>query len=83
MPGTQAGPVVSQKKKRRPRKAQSPTKTGRIKKKSAPNNTCDLVKKKREKLVPATDDNSEAVSLLVSVPGWLKVEIVQQVYTVI
>lgn len=73
-PHTAAEPVVSQKKKRRPKEARSLTKTERINKKMAPNNTYDLMKKRKAKLVSSTDDNSGAVSLLASVPGWLKAE---------
>lgn len=70
----QAGSVVSQKKKRRPRKSQSPTKTVRRRKKFATDSTSDPAKKRNSKLVSSTEDISESVSHPVSVPGWLKIE---------
>uniref|UniRef100_A0A3P8S1T9 Nuclear receptor binding SET domain protein 2 n=1 Tax=Amphiprion percula TaxID=161767 RepID=A0A3P8S1T9_AMPPE len=66
---------VPQKKKRRPRQPQSPTKTVRRKKISATGNASDPVRKrKKTKLVSSTDDVSEAFSLPLSVPGRLKFE---------
>uniref|UniRef100_A0A3Q1FI14 Nuclear receptor binding SET domain protein 2 n=1 Tax=Acanthochromis polyacanthus TaxID=80966 RepID=A0A3Q1FI14_9TELE len=66
---------VPQKKKRRPRQPQSPTKTVRRKKASATGNASDPVRKRQKaKPVSSTEDVSEAFSLPLSVPGWLKVE---------
>ncbi len=70
----QAESVVPQKKKRRTKQAQSPTKTVRRRKKSGMDNTSDPVRKRKPKLVSSTDDISGPGSLPVSVPGWLKTE---------
>ncbi|XP_070776035.1 histone-lysine N-methyltransferase NSD2 [Enoplosus armatus] len=68
VPDTQAESAVPQKKRRRPKQPQSPTKTVRRRKKSATDNTSDPVKKRKSKLVSSTGDVSEPVSLPVSVP---------------
>ncbi|XP_041668628.1 histone-lysine N-methyltransferase NSD2 [Cheilinus undulatus] len=68
-PDIQSEPVIPLKKKRRPRQPKSPTKTVRGRKKSITDSTCDLVKKRKPKLVSSTDNISDPVSLLVSVPG--------------
>lgn len=60
--------LVPQKKKRRPKQADSPTKIVRRRKKSAADGTCEPVRKRKTKQVSSTDDLSEAVSLPVSVP---------------
>uniref|UniRef100_A0A8D0DAX0 PWWP domain-containing protein n=1 Tax=Sander lucioperca TaxID=283035 RepID=A0A8D0DAX0_SANLU len=73
-PDLQAESVVAQKKKRRPRQAQPSTKTVRRRKKTATDNTSDAGKKRKSKLVSSTDNVAEAISLPVSLPGWLKVE---------
>ncbi|CAJ1074664.1 histone-lysine N-methyltransferase NSD2 [Xyrichtys novacula] len=58
--------VTPQRKKRRPRQAQSPTKTvRRRRKKSATDDTSDPMKKRKSKLASSTDDIAE---LVVSVP---------------
>ncbi|XP_051248802.1 histone-lysine N-methyltransferase NSD2 isoform X2 [Dicentrarchus labrax] len=63
-PDTQAESVIPQKKKRRPKQAQSPTKTVRRRKKSATDNTSDPATKRKSKLlVSSTDDISEPVSV--------------------
>ncbi|XP_074465891.1 histone-lysine N-methyltransferase NSD2 isoform X2 [Sebastes fasciatus] len=67
-PDLQAESVVPQKKKRRPRQAQSPTKTVRRRKKPAADNASDPVRKRKPKLVSSTDVISEPISLPVSVP---------------
>ncbi|XP_051807346.1 histone-lysine N-methyltransferase NSD2 [Acanthochromis polyacanthus] len=60
---------VPQKKKRRPRQPQSPTKTVRRKKASATGNASDPVRKRQKaKPVSSTEDVSEAFSLPLSVP---------------
>lgn len=74
VPGEQAEPVVPQKKKRISKQGHSPIKTARRKKTCAVDNTCEPVKKRKTKVVSSTDDVSEAASLPVSVPGWLKLE---------
>lgn len=73
-PDIQAESVIPQKKRRRSKQAQSPTKTVRRRKKPAAANTSDPASKRKSKLVSSTEDVSEPVSLPVSVPGWLKVE---------
>uniref|UniRef100_A0A3B4THW9 Nuclear receptor binding SET domain protein 2 n=1 Tax=Seriola dumerili TaxID=41447 RepID=A0A3B4THW9_SERDU len=70
----QAESAAPQKKKRRPKQAQSPAKTQRRRKKSATDNSSDPVKKRKSKLVSSTDDVYDPDSLPVSVPGRLKVE---------
>ncbi|XP_039993675.1 histone-lysine N-methyltransferase NSD2 isoform X2 [Xiphias gladius] len=67
-PVIQAESSIPQKKKRRPKQAQSPNKTVRRRKKSAMADSSDPVKKRKSKLVSLTDDDSEPVSLPVSVP---------------
>ncbi|XP_042357025.1 histone-lysine N-methyltransferase NSD2 [Plectropomus leopardus] len=68
-PDIQAESVVPQKKKRRPRQAQSPTKTVRRRKKTATDDTSSgPVKKRKSKLVSSTGDLLEPISLPVSVP---------------
>ncbi|XP_061599217.1 histone-lysine N-methyltransferase NSD2 [Cololabis saira] len=61
-------PAVVPKKRRRLKVARSTTKTGRIRKKAAPNNAGKITKKRKEKLVSVTDDDLEAAALLVSLP---------------
>ncbi|XP_069575662.1 histone-lysine N-methyltransferase NSD2 [Brachyistius frenatus] len=69
-PDIEAVSVVPQKKKRRSKQPQSPAKTVRRRKiKSAADITCDPVRKRKIKLVSATDEISGGVSLPVSVPG--------------
>ncbi|XP_067335712.1 histone-lysine N-methyltransferase NSD2 isoform X1 [Channa argus] len=67
-PYVQAESAVPLKKKRRPKQAQSPTKTVRRRKKFATDNSSDPAKKRKSKLVSSTDDVSEPVSLPVSIP---------------
>ncbi|KAM7376370.1 hypothetical protein PAMP_006111 [Pampus punctatissimus] len=68
-PDIQAESVVPPKKKRRPKQVQSPTKTVRRRKKPATdNNTSDPANKRKSKIDSSTDNISEPVSLLVSVP---------------
>ncbi|XP_045918929.1 histone-lysine N-methyltransferase NSD2 isoform X2 [Micropterus dolomieu] len=67
-PDLQAESAIPQKKKRRPKQAQSSTKTVRRRKKSATDNTADPVRKRKSKLGSSTGDVSEHVSLEVSVP---------------
>ncbi|XP_029316667.1 histone-lysine N-methyltransferase NSD2 isoform X2 [Cottoperca gobio] len=67
-PDVQAESVIPEKKKRKPRQAQSPTKTVRRRTTSAADNTSDPVKKRKSKPVSSTNDISEAVSFAVSVP---------------
>ncbi|KAM9340753.1 histone-lysine N-methyltransferase NSD2 [Symphorus nematophorus] len=67
-PDIQAESIIPQKKKRRPRQAQSPAKTVRRRKKSATDNTSDPVKKRKSKLVSSTEDIAAPVSLPLSVP---------------
>ncbi|XP_023252108.1 histone-lysine N-methyltransferase NSD2-like [Seriola lalandi dorsalis] len=64
----QAESAAPQKKKRRPKQAQSPAKTQRRRKKSATDNSSDPVKKRKSKLVSSTDDVYDPDSLPVSVP---------------
>ncbi|MEQ2275168.1 hypothetical protein XENORESO_021884 [Xenotaenia resolanae] len=61
-------PFESQKKRRRPKMAQHPTKLGRRKKASSVNGILDPMRRRKTKLVTSTD-NSEDVSPQVSVPG--------------
>ncbi|KAM9709068.1 histone-lysine N-methyltransferase NSD2 isoform 3-T3 [Menidia menidia] len=73
-PHTQVEPVVPQKKRRRrPKEAQTETKVGRRKKNSATRARNPAAKKKTNS-APSTDENSEAVSLLVSVPDRCQVK---------
>ncbi|TMS21206.1 Histone-lysine N-methyltransferase NSD2 [Larimichthys crocea] len=67
-PDIQAESVIPQKKRRRSKQAQSPTKTVRRRKKPAAANTSDPASKRKSKLVSSTEDVSEPVSLPVSVP---------------
>ncbi|XP_070835834.1 histone-lysine N-methyltransferase NSD2 isoform X1 [Chaetodon trifascialis] len=67
-PDIQAESIIPQKRKRRPKQAQSPAKTVRRRKKSTVDSTSDPVKKRKSKLVSSTEDISEQVSLPVSVP---------------
>ncbi|XP_047466238.1 histone-lysine N-methyltransferase NSD2 [Mugil cephalus] len=65
-PATQTGSVVPQKKKRRPKEAQSPDKVVRRRKKSA-TDASGPTRKRKTKQGPSAEDVSEAVSLPVSV----------------
>uniref|UniRef100_UPI0037E9A131 histone-lysine N-methyltransferase NSD2 n=1 Tax=Semicossyphus pulcher TaxID=241346 RepID=UPI0037E9A131 len=67
-PDIQSESVIPQKKKRRPRQAQSPTKAVRRRKKPATDSASNPAKKRKPKLVSSTADISEPVSLPVSLP---------------
>ncbi|XP_031729091.1 histone-lysine N-methyltransferase NSD2 isoform X2 [Anarrhichthys ocellatus] len=67
-PDLQTETVVPQRKRRRPRQAQSPTKTVRRRKTSATDNSSDPGKNRKSEPVSSTDNITEPVSLPVSAP---------------
>ncbi|XP_020505337.2 histone-lysine N-methyltransferase NSD2 isoform X1 [Labrus bergylta] len=67
-PDIQSESVIAPKKKRRPRQAETATKTVRRRKKTATDGTCDPVRIRKPKQVSSTVDLSEPVALQVSVP---------------